>query len=286
MLSLLYKLDSKSIFRLFELVIHMALNTGQWIVFFSLCLLYLVFLFYDAFKRGEKYGNIAYLAAIIPSIYMWHVMTLPVHGTLYDGWGASGGWLILTGLWSITMIRDIILVLKKEKDIDDVALWLGIAFIIQLIASAILPISIFLPHMQDTTNLVMQFLYMPDVFNADMIVLWLIRIFATFLVIGLIVPMIRDFKGQPINMFALLMVTLLISAPFALISYLWLPEYWYALLSAFAVLFFIMMLLLTRGGDQRKKMRPPIKRPSTRPPKPEEKKEEESKEQKDSSSVS
>ncbi len=262
----------------------MALNTGQWIVFFSLCLLYMVFLFYDAFKRGEKYGNIAYIAAIIPSVYMWHVMTLPVHGSLYDGWGAPGGWLILTGLWSITMIRDIILVLKKEKDIDDVALWLGVAFIIQMIICAILPIDVILPHMQDTTTLRLQFLYMPDVYNADPVVLWLIRAFATFIVIGLIVPMIRDFKGQPVNMFALLVVTLLISAPFALISVLWLLTYWYALLSALAVLFFILMLLLTRGGDQRKKIRPPIKRPSTRPPKPEEKKEEETEEQSDSSS--
>jgi hypothetical protein len=75
-------------------------------------------------------------------------------------------------------------------------------------------------------------------------------------------------------MFALLIVTILISAPFALISYLWLPDYWYALLSAFSVLFFILMLLFTRGGNQHKKIRPPIKRPTAKSTKDEKKGEE------------
>lgn len=257
-----------------QIVITMSLNTGQWIVFFSLCLLFLVFLFYDVFKRGEPYGNLAYIAALIPSIYMWYVVTLPIHGSLYDGWGATGGWVILTGLWSIAMLRDSILVMKKQKDIDDVALYLGIAFILQLLASAILPIDVLLADMQNTSTLVMGFLWMPEVFEAAAITLLLLRLFSTFIVLGLIVPMVRDFRGQPVNMFALLMVTLLISAPFALISYLWLPDFWYALLSAFAVLFFILMLLLTRGGNQHKKIRPPIKRPTARATKEEEKKEE------------
>jgi len=242
----------------------MALNAGQWIVFFSLCVLFLVFLFYDAFKRGEPYGNLAYIAAVVPSIYMWHVVTLPIHGTLYENWGAAGAWVILTGLWSIAMIRDIILVLKKQKDIDDVALYLGIAFILQLLASAILPIDVILNNMQNTSTLVMGFLWMPKVFESSIITLMLLRAFSTFIVIGLIIPMVREFRGQPVNMFALLIVTILISAPFALISYLWLPDYWYALLSAFSVLFFIIMLLFTRGGNQHKKIRPPIKRPTAK----------------------
>ena len=250
----------------------MALNTGNWIVFSSLCILFLVFIFFDVFKRDEPYGNIAYIAAVIPSLYMWHLVTLPINLSYYQGWGATGAWVILTGLWSIAMLRDIILVMQKRKDIDDVALWLAIAFIIMLVASAILPIAVILPHMQETTNLTIGFLYMPDVhFAAHDVTLLLLQLFSTFIVLGLIVPMIRDFRGQPVNMFALLIVTLLISAPFALISYLWLPEYWYALLSAFAVLFFIMMLLLTRGGNQHKKIRSPIKKPSARP-KPEEEK--------------
>jgi asparagine N-glycosylation enzyme membrane subunit Stt3 len=170
------------------------------------------------------------------------------------------------------MIRDIVLVMQNRKDIDDVALWLGIAFIIMIVASAILPIDVLVDHMQNTTKLTWGFLYMPDVHGvADPLPRLLLQILSTFIVAGLIIPMIRDFKGQPVNMFALLIVTVLISAPFALVSYLWLPQYWYALLSAFAVLFFILMLLLTRGGNQHKKIRPPIKKPSTRPPKPEEK---------------
>lgn len=255
----------------------MAINTGQWIVFSVLILLVFIFLFFDAFKRNEPYGNIAYIAAVIPSIYMWHLVTLPLNLSYYEGWGATGAWVVLTGLWSIIMIRDIILVMQKNKDIDDVALWLGIAFIIMIVASAILPIDALIDHMQNTTNLKMGFLYMPDVHGlsnpTQNVTRLLLQLFSTFLVLGLIVPMIRDFKGQPVNMFALLIVTILISAPFALISYLWLPDYWYALLSAFAVLFFIMMLLLTRGGSQHKKIRPPIKKPRTRP-KPEDKKEE------------
>lgn len=255
----------------------MAINTGQWIVFFTLILLFLVFIFFDAFKRDEPYGNIAYIAAVIPSVYMWHLVTIPANLSYYEGWGATGAWVVLTGLWSIAMIRDIILVMQKRKDIDDVALWLGIAFIIMLVVSAIMPIDVLAEHMQNTTNLVMGFLYMPDVhYVAHPTTLLLLQLLSTFIVLGLIVPMIRDFRGQPVNMFALLIVTLLISAPFALISYLWLPEFWYALLSAFAVLFFVMMLLLTRGGNQHKKIRPPIKKPSSRP-KPKVKKEEETK---------
>ncbi|MBN2157153.1 MAG: hypothetical protein JW776_14000 [Candidatus Lokiarchaeota archaeon] len=245
----------------------MPLNVGQWITFFSLCALFLVFLFYDAFRRGEPYGNIAYIAAIIPSTYIWHSVTLPGNYLYYEPWGTTGAWVILTGLWSIAMLRDIVLVFLKRKDIDDIALWLGIAFIFQLIISAILPIDVILPHMQNSSVLSLNFLWMPDVFSSStsIIARMLLRIFSTWIVVGLILPMIRDFKGQPVNMFALLVITLLISAPFALISYLWLPEYWYALLSAFAVIFFIFILLLTRGGTQYKKIRPPVKRPSTKP---------------------
>ncbi|MHA1109617.1 MAG: hypothetical protein ACTSRE_00835 [Promethearchaeota archaeon] len=255
----------------------MPINLGQWIVFFTFIMLFLVFIFFDVFKRDEPYGNIAYIAAVIPSIYMWHLVTLPANLSSYSGWGATGAWVVLTGLWSIAMIRDIILVMQKHKDIDDVALWLGVAFIIMLVASAILPIDVLMDHLQNTSNQVMGFLYMPDVhYAAHSTTLLLLQSLSTFIVLGLIVPMIRDFRGQPVNMFALLIVTILISAPFALISFLWLPQFWYALLSAFAVLFFIMMLLLTRGGNQHKKIRPPIKKPSTRP-KPEQKKEEENK---------
>jgi len=245
----------------------MALNIGQWIFFFSLCVLFLVFLLYDAFRRGEPFGNISYIAAIFPSLYMWYVVTIPANLSYYEWWGSSGAWVVLTGLWTISMLRDIILVMQKKKDIDDVALWLGIAFVLKLLASAILPIDVLLENMQETSKLVFGFLWMPDVFSAStsIITLMLLRIFATSIIVGIIVPMIRDFYGQPVNMFALLVVTLLIAIPFALLSYLWLPEYWYALLSAFVVIFFIIMLLITRGGQQHKKIRPPIKTPSTRP---------------------
>ena len=255
------------------------INTGQWIVFVAFILLVFVFLFFDMFKREESYGNIAYIAAVIPSVYFWHLVTLDANFLSYEGWGATGAWVVLTGLWSIIMLRDIILVLNKRKDIDDVALWLGIAFIIMIVVCAILPIDVLVQHMQRTTNLTWGFLYMPDV-HGKVVETWpitklLLQLLSSFLVVGLIVPMVRDFRGQPVNMFALLVVTVLISAPFALISYLWMEIYWYALLSAFAVLFFIMMLLLTRGGNQHKKIRPPIKRPSNRPSKPEEKNPEE-----------
>lgn len=230
------------------------IDTTSWIIFITTALIYLVFLFYDAFGRDEPYGNLAYIVAAIPSTYLWYLVTFPSHAAEYANFGTTGAWTFLVGLWLVAMVRDLIIVRKGKKDIDDVGLYLVIGIIVQLIVSAVVPSDGVLPSMQSGAQL-NWFFWLPDIVTAAAeaaLALNMLRILTTVLTILFIIPLILDLRGEPVNMWVLVLVTAIFSLPLALISWLWLPEGWIALLFLELVLLFVVLLLLTRGSEQKK----------------------------------
>ena len=78
------------------------LQLDQWIYLICFGILYLGFLGYDLFKRGEKYGYIAYFIALLPANYLWYCVTLPLPGHYYGQdsyFGAMGSMALLAVLW-------------------------------------------------------------------------------------------------------------------------------------------------------------------------------------------
>lgn len=247
------------------------MDIGSWIIFATTLLVFAIFLIFDAFKRNEPYGNLAYIVAVVPINYLWYKITTPTNVIYYKDFGVTGVWAVLLFLWLITIVRDMILVRIKKKDFDDVVLYLIIGLIIQLILSAVLPAKGVIPNMQawygpgttpiprpDNTNFgtyLLWFFYLPNPPSTTLVTIDLFRVMATLLVIGVIVPMILDLRGEPVNMWVLVIITLIFALPIALICYLWVPQAYLALLLLVCVLFFIVLLLLTRGTKEEAKQK-------------------------------
>ena len=107
----------------------MPFGITEYIVFITLFVIFGVFLVFDLFGRNEKYGYLAYLAATIPVSYFWGTGENPLFA-----------FIILFILWDITLLRDTIGVyLKRNKEINEILLYLTLGVLIQLIISAILP---------------------------------------------------------------------------------------------------------------------------------------------------
>ncbi|GAH77578.1 unnamed protein product, partial [marine sediment metagenome] len=88
-----------------------------------------IFLLFDLFKRNEKYGYFAYVIAVLPVNMFWSL-----------GYDPLFAYIILFILWDITLLRDTIAVyLKKNKEINEILLYLFLGIIIQLILTAIIP---------------------------------------------------------------------------------------------------------------------------------------------------
>lgn len=233
----------------------MAIEITSWIILATVFLIYVIFLIFDAFKREEPYGNLAYVIAVAPTSYFWYLITKPENRAEYESFGAIGIWFLLICLWFIAMIRDMILVKKKKKDMDDVGLYLVIGVVVQLIVSSVLPAVNVLPDMQYWSHQTWIF-WLPTIdpvpTGAELILL-LFKTMTTLLVLFVIIPMIMDLRGESINMWVLIIITAIFLVPLALVCWLWLPEGWAALLFLVGVLFFILLLLLTRGANQTKK---------------------------------
>ena len=227
----------------------MALDSG-WIIFITTIFIYAVFLLFDIFKRDEPYGNLAYVIGAIPANYLWFLLSqnTPAENMIDS---VILIWIVIVGLWLIAMLRDMILVMKKKKSFDSVVKYLIIGIIVQIIAASVLPSEGVIDSMAQG-SIKISFFWLPDLFNvsAGPMYLNIFRILVTLLVIGVVIPMVSDLKGEPINMWALLIITLIFSIPFLLICYLWLPKDFWALLFLVEVMFFTILLLLTRGGSQ------------------------------------
>ena len=101
----------------------MAVDATSIIIIATLGIIFVVFLLFDLFQRNEKYGYLAYTVALLPVNYFWGVGGDPLIA-----------YIILFTLWIITLLRDTIgMQLDKDKDINEILMYLFLAIIIQLI---------------------------------------------------------------------------------------------------------------------------------------------------------
>ncbi len=222
----------------------MAIDIYGTIILVTLFLIYGVFLFFDLFKRNENYGYLAYIAALAPINFLW-ILNFDVLGI----------YLVLFILWCICLIRDLWGVKSEKKQINQIVLYLFLAIIIQLILTAILPVSII--ALQTNTEL-FWFFYLPDIYdvnfgpenwvNLDLLLAF--RIFATLLVVLVIIPLLVDIRGEEVPVPVFIIIIGLFIIPFLYLGWIWLPQGMGVLTLLFSVILFIVLLLITRSGKE------------------------------------
>ena len=219
-------------------------DIGEIIVAATLFIIYGIFLFYDIFRRGEKWGFLAYITAVVPINYLWFlgIDVLLVYAILFT-------------LWNICLFRDLIFVYGKSREYDDILLFLGLGILVQVVLTAILPANQLNPNMQQNTT-AWAYFYFPDVYTASYgIQSWVnssyllgFRLAATLMVILTIWPMIVDLKGsdEHISFLALLIVDLIFVLPFLWLAFVWMGPIGLPLTFLFSVILLIILLILTR----------------------------------------
>ncbi len=227
----------------------MAFDINSIIVLITLFIVFGIFLCYDFFRKGEKWGFLAYIAAVIPINYLWFI-----------GFDVLGVYLILFIVWDIVLLRDLIIVYRKNKEYDDILLFLGLGILVQLVLSMILPADQFNPSLQKNTIKILNYFYMPDVYTSNFAIeSWVnrsilmgFRVAATFCVILTLLPMIFDIKGSEEQVPALVVVILtgIFILPFLYMSYIWLPQSIGVLTPLFCVILFIILFVLTKGKQK------------------------------------
>jgi hypothetical protein len=211
------------------------------IIIITFFVIFGIFLAFDLFKRNEKYGYLAYIVAVLPVNLYW--------GLGYDPLMA---YVILFILWTITLLRDTIGVyLKRNKEINEILLYMTLAIIIQLIISAILPE---INTTLRTHNNKIWFFWLPNVHDPIHIagVVLAFKITATLMVLLIIIPLILDIKDEEATLPILIVFVAIFIIPFLYISYVWLPEATGVLTFLFSVILFIVLLLITRSGKETK----------------------------------
>jgi hypothetical protein len=214
------------------------------IVLITLFLIYGIFLVFDLFGRNENYGYLAYIVAVIPINYLWSM------GSDY----VIAAYVILFVLWDITLLRDTFGVyFKKNKEINEILLYLVLGILIQIIITAILPEAD--DSLQDNTEALWNLFWLPNVhsavFEGESLIL-AFRLAASLMVLLIVLPLILDVKDEeiPLPMFVIIIAIFIL--PFLYVSYIWLPspETLGVLTFLFSVILFIILLLITRSGKE------------------------------------
>jgi hypothetical protein len=233
----------------------MNFSSDEWVLLGSWFLIYGIFLCYDLFKRGEKYGHLAYYMALVPSNYLWHISTKQ---GAYE-FGALGAMMVLCILWLLAVIRDIFIKDKEIgfKDADDVALMLVLSLGVQMLLTAVLP-NIF-EAMQGGTTTVWGLFYIPEFSSTGVAcyadgmcpsnnIVYAYKLLATLLIITIIVPIVIDLKGTKVPPFVLIVITLIFLIPFAFLSFMWIGNY--LLLIPLGIVFFILLLKIANDDSK------------------------------------
>ena len=210
----------------------------------TLFVIFVIFLFFDLFKRNERYGYLAYIVALIPINVLWFLQV-----------DVLGVYLILFILWIFCLLRDLYGVTKEKKEINDTVLFLLLAIIIQVILTAILPVSI---DTMQTNTIEYWFFYLPDTYtDAFAIESWVnptillaFRVTASFLIGLVIVPLLVDLKGEDVPLPVFIIIIGLFIPPFLYLSFVWLPGAMPVLTFLMSVILFILLLLITKSGKE------------------------------------
>ncbi|MGV9171102.1 MAG: hypothetical protein ACOC44_02730 [Promethearchaeia archaeon] len=227
-------------------------DTNSIIILATFFVIFGVFLFYDFFRKGERYGFLAYIILTLPINYLWYLSTdIPNVDVLTV-------YLILFILWDVLLLRDFIFVFIKTKEYDDILLFLGLGILFQLTISAVLPAEQLNPQLQENTAKFWYF-WLPDIYTQNFgIESWInentllgFRAAATFMVILCIIPMLLDVKmatekpALPI----LIIIDALFILPFLYLGYLWLPQSMAVFTLLLCVILFIVLLLMTKDEE-------------------------------------
>ncbi len=220
----------------------MAFDLPNIIILITLFIIFMIFLVFDLFGRNEKYGYLAYVIAVIPVNFFWGMGGDPLFA-----------YIILFILWIVTILRDTIgIYRKKEKEINEILMYLGIAILIQLITSAIIPEinPLLKPSVEP-----FWFFWLPNVHSsANLALAVTFRISATILIFLIIVPLLLDIKGEEVGLPIIIIFVAIFIAPFLYLSYIWIPDpagFW-TLTFLFLVVLFLVLLLITRSGLEKK----------------------------------
>jgi hypothetical protein len=145
---------------------------------------------------------------------------------------------------------------NDPKEINDIVLYLALAIIIQVILTAILPVSI--PTMRTNTT-PYWFFYFPDIYNLsagtaagfpNSQILFGFRLLASILIGLVIVPLLIDLRDEEVPLPVFIIIIGLFIFPFMYLSYIWLPEAMGVLTFLMSVILFIVLLLITRSGKE------------------------------------
>ncbi|MFX1294906.1 MAG: hypothetical protein ACFFD2_08640 [Promethearchaeota archaeon] len=222
----------------------MAIDVSQMIILVTLFIIYGIFLVFDLFGRNENYGYLAYVVAVIPVSYLWSMGPENVIAAFF----------ILFVLWDITLLRDTIGVYyKKNKEINDILLYLVLGIIIQIIISAILPEAN--TDLQDNTEDFWNLFWLPNVhskiFEEESLVLGF-KLAASLMVLLIIIPLILDIKDEEIPLPMFIIIIAIFILPFLYLSYIWIPgpETLGVLTFLFSVILFVILLIITRSGKE------------------------------------
>lgn len=221
----------------------MAFDIPSVIILITLVIIFMIFLVFDLFGRNEKYGYLAYPVAVIPINYFWGMGGDPLFA-----------YIMLFALWIVTIVRDTIGIHRnKDKEINEILMYLAISILLQLIISAIIPEAN--PALQATVER-FWFFWLPNVHSAifDPVMAISFRIVATLLVFLVIVPLILDIKDEEVPLPIIIVFVVIFIVPFVYLSYIWIPDpagFW-TLTFLFLVVLFLILLLITRSGLETK----------------------------------
>ncbi len=223
------------------------------IILIILFVVFGIFLLFDIFKRNERYRYLAYLAALLPVNYMWAVKL----SFEYSGFNQTIiiAYIILFILWTLCILRDIILVYRKTKDYNDIFVFFILAVIIQILIAGILPyIDTSLQTLDATTNPpIIGIFYLPDIYVSGVVdpnLAITFKALMTILIIMIMGPILLDIKGEEVPFPVLLIVDAIFFVPFLILGYLWIPEAMWVLTVLFLVILFIILLIITRSGKE------------------------------------
>lgn len=220
------------------------IGIDQIIILITCCIIFGIFLCYDLFRKGEKYGYLAYITAVIPADYVWAL-----------GYDVLGVYMILFILWIVCLLRDLLFVYRKDKEYDDILLFLGLGILVQLILTAILPSDTMILGMQQNGRAARlgpfylpNMKYLTDTTYVSSSILLGFRLAATLMILLAILPMLLDLKSseEHVPFIVLLIVDLIFIPPFLYLSFIWVPQATAVLTLLMSVLLFVVLLMITK----------------------------------------
>ncbi|MBD3212715.1 MAG: hypothetical protein GF311_08900 [Candidatus Lokiarchaeota archaeon] len=219
------------------------LDINTTIILVTFFIIYGIFLFFDVFQRNERYRYLAYIVALLPINYMW-ILEFDII-LVYT---------VLFGLWTLCILRDMILVYRKTKEYDDIFLFFILAVVIQIVVASVLPGV--LPNLKLLPNMagIWDLFWLPNIYapgaQEDFVLVF--RVLLTVLIIFIMGPLLLDIKGEDIPFPVLLVIVAIFIIPFLLLSYIWLAEAVAVLTFLFSVVLFVILLIITKSGKEMK----------------------------------